>query len=237
MTNGVWWNDELTLKNVLTDIYNTGFDGKIGLSFDSFHNQQIEKIIKFCTTVYEIWNNYSMIEIQSVINPLKNEYDIENIKTIAKELNCNTKFDINKKTGKGLIILSNAKIFLPIFRFNQSYESDNPNAWKDKHWFKDDFCQSTGQVLFVHADGTIAPCCGFANENPELFIGTINDHFEQILENAKTNKMIQTCFSKGLSSLQNKVEQKIKIENPSFKKCNDICSFCDYICKNLSTIV
>ena len=103
MTNGVWWNDELTLKNVLTDIYNAGFDGKIGLSFDSFHNQQIEKIIKFCTTVYEIWNNYSMIEIQSVINPLKNESDIENIKTIAKELNCNIKFDINKKTGKGLI--------------------------------------------------------------------------------------------------------------------------------------
>ena len=81
----------------------------------------IEKIIKFCTTVYEIWNNYSMIEIQSVINPLKKESDIENIKTIAKELNCNIRFDINKKTGKGLIILSNENIFLPIFRFNQSY--------------------------------------------------------------------------------------------------------------------
>ena len=42
--------------------------------------------------IHEIWNNYSMIEIQSVINPLKNEYDIENIKIIAKELNCNIRF-------------------------------------------------------------------------------------------------------------------------------------------------
>ena len=130
-----------------------------------------------------------MIEIQSVINPLKKESDIENFKLIAKELNCNIRFDINKKTSEGLIVLSNANIFLPIFRFNQSYESDNPNAWNDKYWFKDDFCQSTGQVLFVHADGTIAPCCGFANENKKILIGDISQTFSQVMENASKNKI------------------------------------------------
>ena len=224
MTNGVWWNDELTLQSVLTDIYNSGFDGKIGLSFDSFHNQQIEKIIKFCTTVYEIWNNYSMIEIQSVINPLKNESDIENIKTIAKELNCNIRFDINKKTGKGLIVLSNANIFLPIFRFNQSYESDTPNAWNDKHWFKDDFCQSTGQVLFVHADGTIAPCCGFANENKKILIGDISQTFSQVMENASKNRIVNICYNEGLKKYIKKIKHKGKTQDP--------CTFCDFLCKH-----
>ena len=173
--------------------------------------------------IHEIWNNYSMIEIQSVINPLKNESDIENIKTIAKELNCNIKFDINKKTGKGLIVLSNENIFLPIFRFNQSYESDNPNAWNDKHWFKDDFCQSTGQVLFVHADGTIAPCCGFANENKKILIGDISQTFSQVMENASKNRIVNICYNEGLKKYIKKIKHKGKTQDP--------CTFCDFLCK------
>ena len=127
-----------------------------------------------------------------------------------------------------MIILSNAKIFLPIFRFNQSYESDNPNAWNDKHWFKDDFCQSTGQVLFVHADGTIAPCCGFANENEKLIIGNINQTFDQVIENASKNPMIKLCYIDGLSS---KIKELKKQKLLPKGKTKDNCTFCDFICK------
>ena len=79
--------------------------------------------------------------------------------------------------------------------------------------------------MFVHSDGNIAPCCGFANENPQLFIGKITDSIETILQNAKSNKMIQLCFEKGLSSVK-------KVAKKAHKgKCGDICSFCDFVCK------
>ena len=72
-------------------------------------------------------------------------------------------------------------------------------AWKSRKWFKDDFCEGPGQVLFVHSDGNIAPCCGFANENKELFIGTVSENYQQIMENARHNKMVKICYENGLS--------------------------------------
>ena len=47
MTNGIWWNSELELDTKLNNLYEIGFDGKFGLSLDSFHNQPINKIITF----------------------------------------------------------------------------------------------------------------------------------------------------------------------------------------------
>jgi hypothetical protein len=115
---------------------------------------------------------------------------------------------------------------VPLYVLPQSFESENPKCWQSKKWFKEDFCQGPGNILFVHSDGNIAPCCGFANENKELFIGKITDSIETILQNAKNNKMIQLCFEKGLSSVK-------KVAKKSHKgKCSDICTFCDFICKN-----
>ena len=46
MTNGCWWKTEEELSQTLQDLYDAGFDGKIGLSWDVFHNQDEEKIPK-----------------------------------------------------------------------------------------------------------------------------------------------------------------------------------------------
>ena len=108
---------------------------------------------------------------------------------------------------------------VPLYILPQSSESENPKCWQSKKWFKEDFCQGPGNILFVHSDGNIAPCCGFANENPQLFIGKITDSIDTILQNAKSNKMIQLCFEKGLSSVK-------KVAKKAHKgKCGDICSF------------
>ena len=47
--------------------------------------------------------------------------------------------------------------------------------------------------------------------------------FEEILKNAKENKMISLCFTEGLSS-------KIKKTDSLKGKTDDICTFCDFIC-------
>ena len=227
MTNGIWWNDENILKETLEDVFSTGFDGKIGLSFDTFHNQNIDKLVKFISTVYEVWNDYSIIEIQSVINELL-EDDEKIIKELAVKLNCEIYYNLDKKSKKGIIYLTNSKIFLPIFRISQCFESSDKKSWKDKHWFKDDYCESTGQILFIHSNGFIAPCCGFANENKALFIGNIKESYSQVIENAKNNKMVNICYIEGLKKYIKKLKKKgLKF----YGKTKDPCTFCDYLCK------
>lgn len=227
ITNGDWWNSEQQLKSTLQRIYNAGYDGKIGLSYDSFHSQDYERIKTFIKAVLEIWNQGDILNIQSVVseNPERNIEDLENIDKLAEELNCSVELSLHKKTGKGIIILQNDELYLPVYRELQSFASSDERAWKSRRWFKDDFCEGPGQVLFVHPDGNIAPCCGFANENKALMIGSIDDSFEKIMENARNSEMIKLCYENGLSTKIKDVKKQRK------GKTSDICAFCDYICK------
>ena len=223
MTNGVWWKNQEELKSILQKIYDAGFDGKIGISFDYFHalayesscknensninfEKYLEKISEFCLTVFEIWKDSSMIKIQSV--NYKEQNHIFNPQKLIKELpDC---FDYQ------------------VFIFDESYTSDDERSWQDKKWFKEDFCSGPGQIFYIHSDGRIAPCCGFANENEKLIIGNINQTFDQVIENASKNPMIKLCYIDGLSS---KIKELKKEKLLPHGKTKDNCTFCDFICK------
>lgn len=227
MTNGVWWKDENELKSTLTKIYDAGFDGKFGLSYDNFHNQNFEKIFVFIKNVLEIFGRFS-VEIQSVVSEKDLQNDFEsNFNLLAEKLNSK----ITKKTDKnrkGFYLIEGNGLFIPVFRTIQTFESEMNCAWQSKKWFKEDYCEGPGQILFVHADKNIAPCCGFANENPELFIGKITDNIETVLQNAQKNEIVQICYNSGLLK-QAKLMEKNKIL--SKKRTDDPCTFCDYLCK------
>lgn len=228
MTNGVWWKDEADLTEKLTKVYDAGFDGKIGLSFDSFHNQNVEEVVTFIKKVHEVFGDGSAVEIQSVIseNPEDKILDFENIDKLAEAFGCETELYLNKKTGRGTIILSGDETYIQIQREVQSFLSTDSRAWKDKKWFKDDYCEGPGQILFVHPNGKIAPCCGFSNENPSLFIGDISESLEKVLKNAAENKMIKICYEEGLSKQIKPLKKKVP------GKTRDICAFCDFVCNN-----
>jgi len=201
MTNGDWWNNESDLQETLQKVYDAGYDGKIGLSWDSFHNQSSERMIMFIDTVHKIFGENS-INIQQVENPSSE----------------------NPQTPAGI----------PLYILPQCYPSSDTNAWKSKKWFKDDYCEGPGQILFIHPDGNIAPCCGFANENKELFIGNIKQNYETVMEQAQNNKMIQICYEKGLGKYKKELKKQLKRKGIKFPgKCGDMCSFCDFVCKNL----
>ena len=205
MTNGDWWHDKQELRDKLQSLYDAGYDGKIGLSWDEYHGQSEERMVTFIKTVQEIFGEEN-INIQRV------------------------------EGGESLPLARTSSLATPsngghsrnapvqIYHLPRTYPSENPLAWKSKRWFKDDYCEGPGNILYVHADGNIAPCCGFANENPALFIGRITDSFETIMKNAANNKMVQLCFTKGLS--------RYKRFKKFPGKTSDICSFCDYVCKN-----
>ena len=229
MTNGDWWKTKEDLRATLQKVYDAGYDGKIGLSYDSFHSQSEERISTFIETAWEIFGGDS-VEIQSVKNDGKGSPCTpgQMLRSLAKKLNLEYEEKLSK-SGRGIATLTGGEIFLPAYIQTESYQAKDDRAFKDKSWFEDDFCQSMGQILFVHATGDIAPCCGFANENPALFIGKITDSFDQILEKSQKNKMVQLCFEKGLSS-------KIRILKAEGHlpagKTGDICTFCDFVMHN-----
>ncbi len=198
ITNGDWWIDESNLMQKLQTLYDAGYDGKIGLSWDSYHGQTTERMETFITSVQELFGDDS-INIQMV--------DTED----------------NQAPGNTL----------QVYHLPRTYTSEDERAWQARRWFREDFCEGPGNILYVHADGNIAPCCGFANENPELFIGKITDSFEQIMQNAATNKMIKICYEEGLSHYRrHELKKKLRADRKKLPgKTADICSFCDFVCK------
>ena len=257
MTNGDWWKTKEDLRATLQKVYDAGYDGKIGVSYDSFHSQSEERISTYIETAWEIFGGDS-VEILSVkgeVSPYASSKESATLSTgatppypqeshtdsilltqnlawklssLASRLNLTYEENISP-SGRGIATLTGGEIFLPAYIQTESYQAKDDRAFKDKSWFEDDFCQSMGQILFVHATGDIAPCCGFANENPALFIGKITDSFDQILEKSQKNKMVQLCFEKGLSS-------KIRILKAEGHlpagKTGDICTFCDFVMHN-----
>lgn len=214
MTNGDWWKTEEDLNLTLQKIYEAGYDGKIGLSYDSFHGQSFERIKTFVTAVNDIFGEET-VNVQTVVDEAMSQEESDrlesNLNLLAEEYGCD------------------------IYLMPQTFQGDDPKGWQSKKWFKDDFCEGPGQILFVHSTGDIAPCCGFANENKELFIGNIKNHtLKDVLKTASQNKMIDICYNKGLLSLAKKMEAGSKSAStslPGLGRTEDICTFCDFVCK------
>lgn len=219
MTNGDWWKTKEDLHDTLQKVYDAGYDGKIGLSYDNFHAQSEERIATFIQTAWEIFGS-DAIEIQSVL-PTSDK-----LTSLASRLNLTYEENISS-TGLGIASLSDDGHFLPAYIQTESYQANDPRAWHDKTWFKDEHCAEMGQILFVHATGDIAPCCGFANENKALYIGKITDSFDTVLKNASQSKMIKICYEEGLSKQIKLLKEQGKLPEG---KTADVCTFCDLVC-------
>ncbi|MCF0241159.1 MAG: radical SAM/SPASM domain-containing protein [Treponema sp.] len=233
MTNGAWWKNENELFEKLERVKEAGFDGKIGLSWDSFHGTSVQKIAMFITACHQIFDDESCVEILSVVNEKNKKSDDLKFKDDLIELGLTIGGYVSgytdKKTKTGTLEILNdfSDISVPVFRFSQSLMPEKA-IWKDKKWFKEDFCQEVGNVLYVHADGRVAPCCGFANEEPSLIIGNVKDSFNILMENAEKNPMVEVCYIEGLENHRKKLEKNRKLPG----KTKDMCMFCAWVCRN-----
>lgn len=211
MTNGDWWKTEEELYSTLKKLYDAGYDGKIGLSYDSFHGQDFERIKTFAKNVNQIFGEESL--------------------TVQAVADCSLNKEQDKQLEKQLNTLAE-EFYADVYILPQTFKGRDERGWQSKKWFKDDFCAGPGQILFVHASADVAPCCGFANENPALFIGNIKtDSFSKIMENAKNNKMIFKCYEEGLLKTAKDLE-KTGTCLLGKKRTDDICTFCDFLCNS-----
>ena len=103
MTNGIWWNDESELLKKLSILYDSGYDGKICLSYDSFHNQNLQKTVQFIKTVLKIFGKTSL-EIQSVVKFSEKNKKIKKtslfplLQELSELLSCKQKIIFQKKS-------------------------------------------------------------------------------------------------------------------------------------------
>ncbi len=221
MTNGDWWRDEADLTATLQKLYDAGYDGKIGLSWDSYHGQSKERMETFIRTVQKIFGEES-INIQTVDSSEGESLPLARTSLLATPSAGDTP--------------ATPPVDIPVYHLPRTYTSDDPRAWQARRWFREDYCEGPGHILYIHADGNIAPCCGFANENSALFIGRITDSYETIMQNAENNKMVKICYEEGLSHYRRhglkKCLRSRKKKLPG--TTGDICTLCDFVCKTIS---
>ena len=236
MTNGALWKNENELFEKLNRIRKSGFDGKIGLSWDVFHGTSVQKVAMFITACHQVFEDETCVEILSTVNSSEKKYDDLDFKDNLIELGLTIggfvtgETDKKSKNGQLSIINLYSDLEVKVFRFSQSFKPEKAE-WKDKKWFTEDYCQNTGNVIYVHADGKVSPCCGFANEEPELIIGNVKDSYNKLIENASKNRMVNLCYSTGLEAFRKQMESERKFSG----KTNDMCMFCAWVCRNPST--
>ena len=211
MTNGVWFKNQARLKSTLQGLHDSGFDGKICVSVDAFHKQDVKKVAMFIRMVENMWKKDDCVEISSVRGG-DDALTKQKLITIAGFL------------GKKLKDLKVNYIEL------SAVTENIPSGWQDDEWFEDDFCKGPGNVFYVHPDGRVAVCCGYANQENALVVGNIrNDSVDQLIEQANKNKFIDLVYNKGLSTIRKELESKGH-EFPG--KTKNHCFFCWYVLQN-----
>ncbi|MBN2875455.1 MAG: radical SAM protein [Spirochaetales bacterium] len=235
MTNGDWWIDEAELRHSLAAVYDAGFDGVIGLSWDAYHGQEPERVLAFLHAVFDVRGRRDAVELLSVRSSDDATF-FRDLDRVAAALGGR----VESEYGEPVRVVDDAYVsrredqpddgaglVIPIARSAISLPADEL-PWKSAAWFEDDWCEGPGNVLYVHPYGAVAPCCGFANEEPRLFIGTIHDSYDQILAKAATNPQVRACFDTGLGVVREHLEAA-GVRFPG--KTRDMCAFCEYTCR------
>ncbi|TFG84859.1 MAG: hypothetical protein E4H20_01985 [Spirochaetales bacterium] len=235
MTNGDWWSDETGLRSTLDSVRDAGFDGMIGLSYDAYHGQSPKRAAVFLATVFDVWGRKDVVELLSVRSPDDSDF-LRGLDAVAAALGGRLergddgepvrilddtyaeRTEADPDDGSGLVI--------PVIRSPRS-SSVAEGVWESPRWFRDDFCEGPGNVFYVHPDGSVAVCCGFANESPQLIVGSISDSWDVLMANAAGSEHVRARYETGLGTLRERMEAS-GIRFPG--KTADICFFCDYLC-------
>jgi MoaA/NifB/PqqE/SkfB family radical SAM enzyme len=240
MTNGVWHRNPADLRAALTAVEEAGFDGTYGLSVDSWHPQEAEKLIQFIQTAFELRGRRDCVEIVSVRAGDEKAWEAK-LAAIVEALGASAAGGAEaaaisdsawRERGDEGEDLPGA-LFIRIIRFDRSFatcpDPEAAGAWKSEGWFKDDLCAGPGNLFFVHPNGDVAPCCGYANEGPGLILGNIaTDTFASLMKNAEASAQVQTCYGTGLGALR---KRRVR-EGHIFPGATlDQCFFCDYAAK------
>ncbi|MBR4824525.1 MAG: 4Fe-4S cluster-binding domain-containing protein [Spirochaetaceae bacterium] len=255
MTNAVAFKDSSEMKNALNRLFDAGFDGVFGISFDAFHAQKVEKIADFIKEVESIWQERNHVSLICTKKASANAKTLEMLKELAAKLDLRFDYDEADCEGEPERGYGGASDFPSALVYKDKLETfmndglefdsipvetidfiaENPedeSAWQSDGWFTEDYCAGPGHVYYVHADGNVAACCGYANECDALILGNINSMtYEQIAENAQAScksGFLSTVYKIGLLKEAKKLEKQGH-KFPGKGRTSDNCLFCRYL--------
>lgn len=226
MTNGVWHHSENELTQVLIDLKNAGFAGKLGLSVDKFHGIDIPKLAEFCRVSRKVFNHDTILSLSyASASP---ELGLEPIRKLAKELDGVVEW--SDVLGRYLMVSDD---FTMTMNWNHLATVERAEAlpssshsWDGK-WFEEDFCEGPGQALIVNPKGDVKPCCGFASDLDQLTIGNIHtDSVEMVIQQGRAHPVVGKIFSLGLSALRDEILARDPNALPG--ETSNHCYFCWY---------
>jgi radical SAM protein with 4Fe4S-binding SPASM domain len=223
MTNGSWFRTDRELKVALSRLREAGYDGSICVSIDAFHAQNIEKVANFIKEAVAIFGRKDIVSIAYTGGAGESATKTK-LNSIAGLLN-------GRLIGFGSAHprITSKDVFIKISRIELSpvgRAARLKDPWDGK-WFKEDRCKGPGNVFLVMPNGDVKPCCGYASDLKELTIGNIGrDNVKKLIANAKNNKLVNTIFTSGLSSIRKCLESS----GAAFPgKTSNHCYFCYHL--------
>lgn len=224
MTNGVWHRDADHLEQILKELRDAGFSGKLGLSVDKFHGIDIPKLAEFCHVARRVFDRDTILSLSYASRAP--DKGLEPIQKLAKELDA--VIDWSDLLHRYLLVSDD---FTMTLNWNhlatvERAESLPGNSW-DGVWFEEDYCEGPGQALIVTPKGEVKPCCGFASDLDQLTIGNIyRDSVEDVIRKGREHPVVGTIFSRGLSAIKDEILARDPNALPG--ATSNHCYFCWY---------
>jgi organic radical activating enzyme len=204
MSNGVWHRDEKHLREVLTQMRDAGFTGKLGLSVDKFHGMDISKLTEYCRVSRQVFDRDNILSLSYASKAP--DKGLEPIHRLAKELDA--VIDWSEVLGRYLLVSDDFMMTLNwnhLATVERAEGLGNANPW-DGTWFEEDYCEGPGQALIVNPKGEVKPCCGFASDLDQLTIGNIHTQsVEEIITAARQHPYVGKLFREGLTAIRDEI--------------------------------
>jgi hypothetical protein len=224
MTNGVWFADESHLRRVLSELYNAGFTGKLGLSVDKFHGIQTEQLVEFCRTARRVFDRDNIVSLSYASR--SPDQGLEPVQKLAAALDGVVEW--SELLGRYLLVAPDVTMTLNWNHLAPVERAERLAGGWDGEWFVEDYCEGPGQALIVNPRGEVKPCCGFASDLDQLTIGNIHtDTAAQIVRRARRHPYVGKVFREGLSAIRDEILARDPTALPG--AASNQCFFCWYI--------
>lgn len=224
MSNGVWYQDEAHLTQVLTDLRDAGFTGKLGMTVDKFHGTDIEKMATFCLTARRVFNRDTILSLSYASRA--EDQGLELIKRLADKVE--GVLEYSEMLRRYIVVSQELTMTLNWNHLAPVERAEKYDGGWDGTWFKEDYCEGPGQALIVTPKGEVKPCCGFASDLDQLTIGNINtDTVADIILKARKHPYVGKVFRDGLTSVVNDILERDPEALPG--KSSNQCYVCWYV--------
>ena len=221
-TNASWFKTPAGLRRILKKLRTAEYDGTFAVSVDAFHDDDLDKVALFLKTAAGIWDRPDIAQIVSV-RGARDRATASRIRELARRLDAKIVTRFGRRFLKAeFLLLPLASIdIVPVGR-----ATGMTDPW-GRNWFKDDYCQGPGHILYVLPDGSVKPCCGYATDAERLTIGNIHrDSAAAVLRKAARNPFVRAVFEHGLG----RVRGRLTAEGVRFPgRTDNHCYFCHHV--------